>query len=89
LNAFEGSVLIVSHNQGFLSGFCKELWVLDDGQVTVSHSDTESFDELFSEYRRSILQGGKSLTTRRREKTGMARHAAQQRTGARQSTALL
>jgi ATPase subunit of ABC transporter with duplicated ATPase domains len=88
LNAFDGSVLMISHNQSFLSRFCKELWVLEDGHVAVSHSDTESFDEIFSEYRRSILQGGKSLTTRRREKAGMAKRAAQPRIGARETTAL-
>ena len=36
LNAFEGAVLMVSHNQAFLSGFCNELWVLEDGRVSDS-----------------------------------------------------
>lgn len=39
LNAFDGSVRMVSHNQSFLSGFCKELGALEDGHVAVNHSD--------------------------------------------------
>ena len=49
LRAFKGVIVMVSHNQGFLSGFCNELWVLDEKTATlqVSQSDTESFDDLF------------------------------------------
>jgi len=89
LNEYEGSVLMVSHNQFFLSGFCTELWVLDDG-VTVNKSDTESFDEIFSQYRSSILQkGGTTLSDRRQLKVNMAKRATKQRAGTQQSTALL
>jgi len=90
LNAFQGSVLMVSHNQSFLSGFCNELWVLENGSVTVNHSDTETFDELFSDYRSAALDSStKSLKTRRQEKADMAKRATKQRAGARQNTALL
>jgi ATPase subunit of ABC transporter with duplicated ATPase domains len=91
LNDYEGSVLMVSHNQAFLSGFCKELWVLDDdGHITVNHSDTESFDEIFFQYRSSILQSGKSsLSDRRRQKAGLAKRAIKQQAGTRKATALL
>ena len=92
LNEFEGSVLMVSHNQAFLSGFCQELWVLeDDGQVTVNHSDTESFDTIFSAYRSSILQATQkgALRDHRRQKADLAKRATQQRAGTQQNTALL
>lgn len=96
LNAFQGSVLMVSHNQYFLSGFCNELWVLDERRrcISVNHSDTETFDEIFSEYRTSVLRRQKvgsssTLTEQRREKAHQAKRATQQRTGARQNTALL
>lgn len=90
LNNFEGSVLMVSHNQAFLSGFCKELWVLDQGQVMVNHSDTETFDEIFSEYRSSVMSnGGTSLSSARQERATLAKKATRQRAGARQNTALL
>jgi len=62
LNDFEGAVLMVSHNQAFLSGFCKELWVLDDGHVTVNHSDTESFDEIFSQVSSVHSTAGRKVT---------------------------
>lgn len=89
LNEFDGSVLMVSHNQYFLSGFCNELWVLENGHLSVTHSDTQSFDDLFSEYRQSVFQSGHSLSTQRREKATMAKRATKQRAGARQNTALL
>ena len=88
LNEYEGTVLIVSHNQAFLSGFCRELWVVrDDGFVETSHADTESFDEIFSQYRSSI--GGGSRRDRQKRTANMAKKASKQRAGTQQSTALL
>ena len=92
LNAYEGAVLMVSHNQSFLNGFCKELWVVEDnGRVTVNYDDTETFDDLFCDYRDSVLSdvGGNTLTNRRKDKSNMARKAKQQRSGVNQKTALL
>ena len=90
LNAFEGSVLMVSHNQAFLSGFCKELWVLADGKIDVMHSDTSSFDEIFSEYRHSISSSASGISSgRHKEKTKMAKQAKQQQIGTNENTALL
>jgi len=84
---------MVSHNQAFLSGFCQELWVLEeDGRVTVNHSDTESFNTIFSAYRSSILQATQKEALRdrhRRQKADLAKRATQQRAGAQQNTALL
>lgn len=91
LNEYEGSVLMVSHNQGFLSGFCKELWILEDnGRITVTHSDTETFDEIFADYRSSILVSeASSLKNQRKKKADRAKRSTKQRTGTQQSTALL
>lgn len=89
LDAYEGTVIMVSHNQGFLSGFCKELWVVEKGQVTVNHSEAESFDELFASYRSSALNSGKSLSDQRRAKADMAKRAAKQRTEAPRHAVLL
>lgn len=89
LNEFEGAILMVSHNQSFLSGFCKELWVLDNQRITVTHSDTETFDEIFSDYRSSVAQGSSQLRSQRQGKADRAKQAAQQRSGAKQLTALL
>ena len=89
LNDYQGSILMVSHNQAFLSGFCKELWVLEDGgRVSVTYSDTETFDDIFSAYRSSI-SGGRVLRGRNRQKVARATQAAKQRAGTNQSTALL
>jgi ABC-type sulfate/molybdate transport systems ATPase subunit len=82
LKDYQGAVLMVSHNQAFLSGFCEELWVLDGGDVDVKHSDTANFDELlFSQYRNSILSasGVTSRTHARRVKANMAKRATKQR----------
>jgi hypothetical protein len=75
---------------GFISGFCKELWALEDGRMSVTHSDTETFDEIFSSYRNNILTSHDgSLSVRRREKADRAKRATTQRAGTQQKTALL
>ena len=90
LNHFTGAVVMVSHNQSFLSGFCNELWVLENGHITVNHSDTISFDEIFSQYRNSVTNGTtKSLVNQRRQKTALAKIATNQRAGTNQNVALL
>jgi len=90
LKHYEGAVLMVSHNQGFLSGFCRELWVLEDGQVNVSHDDTATFDELFSDYRSHILSSSAASNRlhERRVKTDTAKRATKQVTGAKKNTTL-
>jgi ATPase subunit of ABC transporter with duplicated ATPase domains len=90
LKNYRGSVLLGSHNQGFLSGFCQELWVPENDQVAVNHSDTETFDDIFAEDRNSVLQGDDiSLRSRQQTKAERAKRATQQRSGTQQSTALL
>jgi ATPase subunit of ABC transporter with duplicated ATPase domains len=91
LRDFQGSVIMVSHNQGFLSGFSNELWVVDRRRVVVHPSDASSFDEIFSEYRSSIHSqaSGANRAMQRKEKADRAKRATQQRAGARQNTALL
>jgi ATPase subunit of ABC transporter with duplicated ATPase domains len=94
LAAYEGSVVMVSHNQGFLSGFCNELWVVNGktGKVAVRQTDTDSFDELFNDYRDTILRRAKqteSLATQRQEKARMAQRSAKQSAGARRNAGLV
>jgi len=91
LKDYQGAVLMVSHNQAFLSGFCKTLWVLEDGRVDVSHDDTETFDELFSNYRSHLLSSSAASDRRheRRVKTEMAKRATKQVAGAKQNTSLM
>jgi len=57
LNDFQGAVLLVSHNQGFLSEVCHELWSVSRGKVKVTvgvEKSKDCFDEIFSEYVKSI-----------------------------------
>ena len=90
LNEYQGSVLMVSHNQGFLSGFCEELWVLKEGHIAVNHSDTNTFDELFSDYRSAATGSSSELeATRRQQRVHMAKRAEVQRANAKQKTALV
>jgi len=56
LKAFSGAVVIVSHNQGFLTDVCTELWMVDAGKVTCSGRDSASFATEFSTYRRKVLR---------------------------------
>jgi ATP-binding cassette, subfamily F, member 3 len=94
--AFDGAVLMVSHNQAFLSGFCQELWVLDaQGRLAINPSaESGNFDAMFTEYRHRTLDSnvsssGTALRDRQRQKTLMAKRAAAQRQGTRQTAALL
>jgi ATP-binding cassette subfamily F protein 3 len=89
LNAYKGAIVIVSHNQGFLSGFCKELWVVEGGSVDVRHSDTESFDHMFSQYRNEALTSMSARNHQRHARATLAKRAQQQRSNTKQSTGLI
>jgi ATP-binding cassette subfamily F protein 3 len=95
MRLFKGAILMVSHNQAFLSNFCNELWAIDDktGTVSISKNDTETFDEIFSQYRSRVLtSGGRGAIDRQRDrqlKASMAKQAAKQTAAARTNTALL
>jgi ATPase subunit of ABC transporter with duplicated ATPase domains len=87
LGAFQGSVLVISHNQSFLSGFCKELWVVEDGKVEVRHS--ESFEELFLEYKSEAIAGASSRRNIRMAKAKLAKKASHQGVGRMERSALI
>ena len=56
LRAFEGGVVLVSHNRAFCAAFCKELWVVEKGGVRMMRGEGEdSFPELFSAYTSSVM----------------------------------
>lgn len=77
LNEFDGAILMISHNQAFLAGFCNELWVLDKGELSVRHSGESTFNDIFSEYRASVLQHGRAVTNRQ-QKADLAKRASKQ-----------
>ena len=83
---------MVSHNQGFLSGFCNELWSFskqEKGSVDISHDDTESFEEMFLRYKSNMLSGvgGTSAASRGRQR--IAKKAARQNANRSSHAALL
>merc|ERR1711907_386436 len=47
LKSFNGAVVIVSHNQHFLSDVCNELWLVEGGKVTCTGRDSNSFNSAF------------------------------------------
>ena len=53
LTAFEGGVVIVSHDAHLISAVCNELWVCQDKGVRV-------FDGDFEDYRKSLTKNLKS-----------------------------
>lgn len=79
LDAFEGAVVVISHNQSFLCGFCKELWVVDEGKVEIRHDD--SFADMFMQYKSDAVTGAADRRSTRAAKARMARKANQQRAG--------
>jgi len=56
LKAFKGAAVIVSHNQGFLSEVCNELWTIDAGRLTCSTRGADGFAADFAAYRRKVLR---------------------------------
>lgn len=90
LKAYQGAVFMVSHNQAFLSGFCNQLWVLEDGGIQVKHDHAESFDELFAGYRNHSLSSSAATGRKeaRRLKSGLAHRATKQSAGAKVGTTL-
>lgn len=89
LRQYQGAVVIVSHNQEFLSGFCRELWVVENGGVDVRHQDGGSFDALFSAYRKGASADLEGRRNKRQQKTALAKMATQLRTGAKQGTGFI
>merc|ERR1719362_29474 len=47
LQAFEGAVVVVSHNRGFLEALCDELWVVQGGSVKAHPKGEEAFGQFF------------------------------------------
>lgn len=54
LQSFEGAVIVVSHNQGFLEALCDELWIVEAGSVRVCPKGEEAFGQFFAEYAKSV-----------------------------------
>lgn len=54
LQAFQGAVIVVSHNRGFLQALCDELWIVKDGGVKACPRGEEAFMEYFEEYTKSV-----------------------------------
>jgi len=50
LQAFEGPVIVVSHNRGFLEALCDELWIVKDGTVKVCPKGEDAFADFFARY---------------------------------------
>lgn len=50
LKAFEGAVVLVSHNRSFVGSFCHDLWVVRKKGVTAHKGDADKFAEIFSDY---------------------------------------
>jgi ATPase subunit of ABC transporter with duplicated ATPase domains len=82
LDQFKGAILIVSHNQGFLCGFCNELWVVENKKVNVKYSDSSSFTDNFSLYKSTAIQNRSST---RQTKANIAKRATVQRSGLKQT----
>lgn len=57
LQAFPGAVVVVSHNSGFVSALCDELWVVRDGTVKACPRGEEAFAQYFAEYTKSVERG--------------------------------
>lgn len=48
LKAYNGGVLVVSHDQHFITSVCNEIWVIQNRKVVV-------FDGSFNDYKKSVV----------------------------------
>lgn len=55
INKFEGGVLLVSHDQHLLTSVCKELFVVDQGNLELLPGDTTK--DAFKQYKRDVIAG--------------------------------
>jgi ATPase subunit of ABC transporter with duplicated ATPase domains len=55
INKFEGGVLIVSHDQHLLTSVCKELFVVDKGNLELLQGDDTN--DAFKQYKRDVIAG--------------------------------
>lgn len=55
LQSFDGAVIVVSHNRGFLESLCDELWIVDRGTVKACPRGEEAFATYFAEYTKSVV----------------------------------
>ena len=49
LNAYSGGIVVVSHDQHFVSSVCEEIWVIKKGRL-------KKFPGDFTEYRRTLVR---------------------------------
>ena len=49
LSAFDGGVLLVSHDEHFITALCDELWIIGDKRVVSSRGN-------FQDYKRKVLK---------------------------------
>jgi len=54
LQAFDGPIIVVSHNRGFLEALCDELWIVQKGTVKVCPKGDEAFSTYFSQYVKEV-----------------------------------
>jgi ATPase subunit of ABC transporter with duplicated ATPase domains len=47
---YSGAVVLVSHNQGFVSEFGNQLWVVENNKVRVACEAKLDFQDAFSKY---------------------------------------
>lgn len=75
IDKFEGAVVMVSHNQQFMSQCAKEMWTVANGRVKAEAVDGNepgsSFDDMYGKYKESLrkevrLQGKKTKNRSKR-----------------------
>lgn len=65
LNAYEGAVIIVSHDPGMVERVADRLWLIHDGKV-------ENFDGDLDDYRRFVIQQRRNARRKERENKAAA-----------------
>ena len=53
---FKGGIMVVSHDEYFVSKICNELWVVDSGRVTRFRGDFEDYKKQTAEDTRKRVE---------------------------------
>jgi len=48
LNAFQGGVILVTHDQRLLTLICNEMWICQDGKLIVWDSDFDAYKKMIA-----------------------------------------
>ena len=82
LNAYQGAVLLITHDIYLAEGTADQVWLVKDGRATRYQGDLNDYRQLVAQADRSDLKATPTLTARRSDKAEQRRRASEARKAA-------